>query len=126
MLGKVRRIEPTANRQNATVEVKIAIADPHERMVPEMGGVAVFLKAGGEDTARAAERIVVPAAAIVTRDGRTGVFRVESGVVQFGPVTTGATEGAGLLVLKGLSGGERVVLDPPDDLADGQRVEVQP
>jgi RND family efflux transporter MFP subunit len=124
MAGKVRRVEPTADRQNATVEVKISFDEPHPRMVPEMGGRAVFLKQGGEKAAREPERVFVKAAAVVSREGKKGVFVVEGGTAKFVRVETGTEQGGEVQVLSGLRGGERVVLRPPEALADGQKVEV--
>jgi multidrug efflux pump subunit AcrA (membrane-fusion protein) len=53
------------------------------------------------------------------------VFVVERGVARARPVTIGARRGASLPVTEGLQGGERVVVDPPPSLEDGDRVRIQ-
>lgn len=122
MRGRVRRVEPTADKQNATVKVKIEFLDRHPRMLPEMGGRASFLRSGEERAARATVRILVPKEAIVRRDGAAGVFVVERDRARFVTVRTGPEEDGRIRVLDGLRGGEQVVLRPPEDLRDGGRV----
>jgi HlyD family secretion protein len=122
LLGHVRRIEPTANRDKASVQIKIALDTRHPKVRPELGGRAVFLKPGAQSRAQEADRILVPAAAVVEHGGRRGVFLVESNVVRFMPLELGAAEGDQVRVAGGLRGGERIVLRPPADLADGARV----
>jgi RND family efflux transporter MFP subunit len=123
--GKVRQVVPTADRQKATVQVKVAFDRPDPRVLPEMGGKVVFLAAGTKVSGEA-ERVLVPAAAVATRDGRKGVWLLEKeGTdrrVRFVPVETGAADGDRVVARSGLAGGERVVLDPPADLKDGERV----
>jgi len=123
--GRVRQVVPTADRQKATVQVKVAFDAPDSRVLPEMGGKVVFLEMGTE-VSNAADRILVPTAALVDRGGRRGVFLLErEGTeerVRFTPVEAGAAEGDRTVARGGLSGGERVVLDPAADLADGSRV----
>ena len=70
--------------------------------------------------------MLLPASAVIEREGRTGVWLLEKegqGTrVRFLPVRVGAREGESLTALSGLSGGERVVLDPPSGLEDGALV----
>ncbi len=126
--GKVRQVVPTADRQKATVQVKVAFDRPDSRVIPEMGGKVVFL-AEGTRVSGEAERVFVPAAALREREGRSGVWLLEregSGTrVRFLPVGAGAREGDRAVALSGLTGGERVVLDPPGDLKDGELVTLQ-
>jgi HlyD family secretion protein len=118
--GRVRQIEPTADRQKATVLVKVTFDKPDPRILPEMGGRVVFLRAGTETLPPA--EVLAPTAAIVVRDGRQGVFVVEEGRVRFVPVESGASRAAVTPVRSGLSGGELVVVDPPSSLSSGMMV----
>jgi len=124
--GHVERIWPTANRQKATVEVRVGFEQPDQRLRPEMGVRVVF--AGDEaletsdSTEPALEGILVPADSVVRIDGRAGVFVLERDVVRFREVQTGPQRGSRVLVERGLEEGERIVLAPPASLVDGDRV----
>jgi multidrug efflux pump subunit AcrA (membrane-fusion protein) len=130
--GKVDRVWPTANRQKATVEVRVALLGLDEKqridLRPEMGVRVVFLAADGapEAAPQAAgpAPLLVPAGALTTLDGRPGVFVFDRGEVHFRVVETapGSGGGARVPVTSGLQAGERVVVDPPSGLADGDRV----
>lgn len=127
--GLVERIWPTANRQKATVEVRVRFERIAEEMRPEMGVRVVFDPQGetGTETSEGADTrggIMIPDEALVTREGASGVWLFEEGVVRFQAVGVGAREGSRARITSGLSGGERVVLRPPNDLADGDHVRV--
>lgn len=125
--GMVRQVVPTADRQKATVQVKVAFSAPDPRVLPEMGGKVVFLDAGTEVSTEA-DRVEFPATALTNRDGRDGVFVIDrEGTelrLRFVAVTTGDRSGARVVALSGLIGGERLVLDPGGSLKDGDRVTV--
>ncbi|HEX6309918.1 MAG TPA: efflux RND transporter periplasmic adaptor subunit, partial [Longimicrobiales bacterium] len=121
--GHVRQIVPTADRQKATVLVRVAIDSSDPRILPEMGARVVF-----QDSAVAAPqgpaRVFVPAAAVRSEGGADVVYVVsdehaQRRIVQAGPVMGEVRE-----VRSGLAGGEMVVLNPPADLADGTRVRI--
>lgn len=121
--GRVRQIVPTADRQRATVQVKVSITDRDPRILPEMGARVEFLSAA-EERPDARARIFVPAAAVRAEGAATVVWVVREGrvgrtVVDAGPVSGGRRE-----IRSGLSGGESVVLEPPQNLKDGDRVNV--
>jgi len=122
--GKVSRIWPTANRQKATVEVRISFERLDERLRPEMGVRVVFAEAkqGAPAEAEGPAPLLVPSDALVKVDGREGVFVLERGVAIFVALGLGERRGGQVIVREGLSGGERVVLSPPNELGDGDRV----
>ena len=121
--GRVRQVVPTADRQKATVLVKVSILDRDPRILPEMGAKVVFLRQANPASA-APRRVLVPGSAVVRAGGATSVWVIESERVVRRPVTLGAGRGADLEVRDGLSGGERVVLRPPAGLKPGARVRV--
>ena len=117
---------PTADRGKATVKVRIALKVKDPRIVPDMGVTVSFLEQppeAGDEQPRAGVR--VPSGALVERDGRTVAFvlgdddRVRLRQVQAVPSTASTRD-----VTSGLAPGELVVLDPPQDLADGDLVKV--
>ncbi len=120
--GHVRQIVPTADRQRATVQVKVGISDRDPRILPEMGARVEFLAA--ESDSAAPMRVLVPAEAVRVSGAETIVWVVRDGravrtVIVAGPVSGGRRE-----VRSGLSGGETVVMDPPSGLENGDRVNV--
>ena len=125
--GTVDRIWPTADRQKATVEVRVKLERRDERLRPEMGVRIVFRDgpapaATGEAAANTPRAILVPEQALVEQGGTTGAFVVERDTVRFAAVTTGQRKNGRVAVEKGLTPGQRIVLDPPASLADGARI----
>lgn len=122
--ARVIALIPTADRTKATVRVRVAIEDKDARILPDMGVRVAFLEEGASRAADAAPRgVLVPSAAIVRRGGREVVYVAEGEVARERAVTTGnATVGNARQVLEGVRAGERVVLDPPEVLADGAAI----
>src|SRR5437867_10852328 len=77
--GRVRQVVPTADRQKATVQVKVAILDRDSRILPEMGAKVLFAKESSEGAAAPARRAMVPADALVRSGGSARVWVVEDG-----------------------------------------------
>ena len=117
---------PAADRQRATVLVRIAfdeLGDP--RILPDMGVNVAFLEAGPppeEAVADAAPRLWIPSAALRRDGGAEVVFVARGDTVERRAVTTGLEDGGDVEVLAGVSAGERVVVEGPPALADGDRV----
>jgi len=124
--GRVRQILPTADRQKATVLVRVAIDSSDPRILPEMGARVVF-RERADSTAGAqpsVSRVFVPSAAVRNEQGSDVVYlivneRAQRRVIQAGPVMGDERE-----VRSGLVGGETVIIDPPADLSDAARVRV--
>ena len=117
--GAIEEISPEADRQKATVQVKVRVFHPDDYLRPEMNASVAFIAEDkGPVTERAKPIVVVPASAI--RDG--AVFIVLDGKAVRKQVVVSGTNAQGTQVESGLIGGEDVVLNPPADLKDGQRV----
>jgi len=116
---------PAADRQKATVKVRIAFNELGDaRILPDMG-VKVAFQADAEPAAATRLRLLVPERAMRReRDGAI-VFVLRDGKVERRAVAVGGTAGADVEVLSGIRSGERVVLDPPPELADGDRVRLR-
>ena len=122
--GSVITTIPAADRQRATVLVRIAfdeLGDP--RILPDMGVNVAFLEPGQAAQAfAAAPRVWMPSAA-VRRDGEQAVVFVASGgAIERRPVSLGVENGADVEVLAGVAPGARVVVAGPADLTGGARV----
>ena len=123
--GKVIAIIPAADRGKATVKVRVGLDAKDARIVPDMGARVGFLEDAKPATqADAKPGVLVPADAIVQRDGKDVAFAVEGDKAVLRTLSVGRTLGDDREVLTGLSGGERVVLSPADELADGARVRI--
>ena len=124
--GRVTRIWPTANRQKATVEVRVALDELDDRLRPEMGARIVFAPEESGDSepesASLAGQLLVPADALVTKDAGRGVFVLERDVVRFRLLELGDPRGNRVLVESGLEEGEAFLPNPPARITDGDRV----
>ena len=123
--AEVIAIIPTADRSRATVRVRIAILERDARIVPDMGVRVAFLAANENTTAEAPARLLVPAAALVETNGGSYAFVLQGDQVVRRDVEVGEMRGEFRQVLNGLRSGERVVLDPSAELADGSKVRVE-
>jgi HlyD family secretion protein len=118
--GRIVEISPEADRQKATVQVKVRILEPDDFLRPEMNANVAFLadkKSAGGGPAK--PTIVIPAAAL--RDGNA-VFVLQGGRAVRRPVSVGSSSRRGLEVTGGLVGGEDLIVNPPPELQDGDLV----
>jgi HlyD family secretion protein len=124
--GAVKELGRRVNRSKATVPVKVRFVDPptgKEQVLPEMAARVSFL-ATALDAASLAKppKLVVPASAVVQRGGRDVVFVVDEGDIRMTPVTVGPAFADGRELETKLPPATKVVLDPPSDLGDGEKV----
>jgi HlyD family secretion protein len=139
--GRVITTVPTADRQKATVLVRIAF-DPSTssgspraesrgdeldpRILPDMGVKVTFLREATDDSTTAVRPVVlVPKAAVRAENGTSYVFVVQQDTVERRAIQTGGADGDRLEVTAGLNGAERVVMSPPADLAEGSKIVIQ-
>jgi RND family efflux transporter MFP subunit len=123
--GHVLRIWPTANRQKATVEVRVGFDRPDERLREEMGARIVFIPPDAEaapETESGAAVILIPRSAVVPIEGQPCVFVLERDVARVRALELGEERTGRVIVRAGLVSGERIVDDPPPGLGDGDRV----
>ena len=113
---------PSADRQKATVLVRIGFMQLDPRILPDMGVKVTFLRES-EDSAPAARPVtLVPKGAIKVDGKQSYVFVVVNDRVDRRAVTTGGADGDRVEVLAGISAGERVVVSPPAELSAGSLV----
>ena len=129
--GLVRQVVPTADRQRATVQVKVSIVDRDPRILTEMGAKVEFLQAPRATPAGAAQpverpRMLVPADAVRSEDGRSIVWIVRDGRLQKRDVDAGPVSGNLREIRSGLSGGEQLLVAGVETPREGQRVKVGP
>jgi RND family efflux transporter MFP subunit len=124
--SRVRTIIPSADRQKATVKVRISFLKLDPRILPDMGIKVTFL---GQETetkkGETAPAALVPKDAVREENGKKIVFLLKEDHVERRAVTTGGTRGADTEILAGLVAGDTVVVRGPESLRDGQAVEVK-
>jgi HlyD family secretion protein len=119
--GQIAEMSPEANRQKATVQVKVKVLTPDAFLRPEMNASVGFLADPKPKTASVEPEqpiIVIPQSAVHSGS----VFLVSGGKAVKRAVKTGPPSASGVRVENGLIGGEILILNPPADLNDGDAV----
>lgn len=130
--AQVKAVVPAADRQKATVRVRVEFLQLDPRILPEMGISVRFLAVedSSTDSTETSRPVpVVPSHAVLNQNGRDYVFIIIDGRVSMRAVRLAANAGAGnekIIVSAGLNGGEQLVADATNpNLADGARVRVR-
>jgi HlyD family secretion protein len=122
--GEITEVSPEANRSKATVQVKLQVLKPDEFLRPEMNASVAFYapeKPGEKSSNQASAAkplITIPASAV--RD--SSVFIVVDGKAVQRQVQVSGSSQQGATISNGLIGGEDLIINPPSDLKDGQKV----
>jgi len=118
--GVLRQIIPTADRAKATVQVKVKIVDPGDRLLPEMSSSVSFLQSERTDAEmHEPAKIWIPASAI--SGGNVAIVGADKHVT-LRHVTTGAVREQRIEITNGVNAGERVVTSGVDKLESGQLI----
>ncbi len=123
--AKVRTVIPTADRQKATVKVRVAFDRLDPRILPDMGVKVTFLGEEPNNRTTGMTRVLVPRAAVREEGGVQVVFVYREGRVERRAVRLGLTRGNDQEVIAGLSNGEQIVVKGLEGLRDGLRVRIQ-
>jgi len=125
--ARVITMVPTADRQKATVLVRIEFKQLDARILPDMGVKVTFLREDeAADTPAARPVALVPKTAIKAEGNQSYAFVVSNaGVVDRRAVRVGGADGDRVEVIAGLTTRERVVISPPPALTSGASVVVQ-
>ena len=123
--GVVAEIAPEANRQKATIEVRVKILKPDAYLRPEMNAHVSFL--GPEEAKQSAwkEMLTIPRRALAQKDGKNAVFVLDGSRVQVREIQVGRDLGDRVEVVDGLSPNDKVVVEGLEGLTAGQRVKVK-
>lgn len=120
--GKLVQISPTANRQKATVRVKVQILDPDRDLRPEMNATVAFVDpAAGQQPQETGAAIMIPSSAVRNQE----VFVVSENRARVRHVRVTRATLQGVQIAQGLSAGEDLIVNPPSNLNDGEKVRVQ-
>ena len=115
--ARVIAIIPTADRQRATVKVRIGFDELDSRVLPDMGVKVAFRDA--EQVGETRTALAIPRRAVRDDEGQEIVLVLSGDTLERRAITLGDVRGDQAFVLDGLAAGERVVVDGPDELTNG-------
>ncbi len=128
---KVRTVIPTADRQKATVKVRISFLKLDPRILPDMGVKVAFLdeekpaaKEKGKDNTPQAVAFI-PKSAVRTDSGTSFVLLVRDGKLERRAISLGLDRGTEVAVMSGIAPGDSLVVKGPEGLRDGDKVEIR-
>jgi len=124
--SRVRTIIPSADRQKATVKVRISFLKLDARILPDMGIKVTFL---GDEPSRkdvaTAPAILVPQGAIRDEEGKKVVYLIKENKTERRAITQGGNRGTDTEVIAGVAAGDTVVVNGPSNLHDGQSIQIK-
>jgi HlyD family secretion protein len=118
--ANVIAIIPTADRQKATVKVRVGFEKLDPRILPDMSVKVAFRSA--EEVKNTPRPITISPSAVVHQDGRDIVWLVKNGRAERRAITIGTTRGDQVTITAGLNGGEKLVTEGTEKLSEGVRV----
>lgn len=123
--GVIAEMSPEANRQKATVEVKVQILNPDSYLRPEMNTTVKFLaNESAKNAGPEASGVFVPTTGVRDHDGKKIVLIAFNGKALAREVQVISQRSGGLMV-QGLVGGENVITSGPEDLKDGDKIKIK-
>jgi HlyD family secretion protein len=124
--GAIAQISPEANRQKATVQVKVQIQNPDAYLRPDMNATVKFLADETKNTSTTSQPAgaFVPATAIHDHDGKKVVFLAFNDKALLRQVQISSQRSGGFIV-QGLNGGETVITTAPENLKDGDKIKIK-
>ncbi len=124
--SKVRTVIPTADREKATVKVRISFLKLDPRILPDMGIKVTFFGDQPEQKSGApAPAALVPQNALHDDNGKKVVFLVKEGRIERRAVSVGGVRGSDVEIFAGLASGDAVVVKGPANLHDGEAIAVK-
>ncbi|HET6840826.1 MAG TPA: efflux RND transporter periplasmic adaptor subunit [Candidatus Angelobacter sp.] len=121
----VRTVIPTADRQKATVKVRVAFDKLDPKILPDMGVKVAFLSDAPKPGTQSEAKALVPQSAIREEGSKKVIMLVHDGKLERRSVSVGAQRGDDIEVLAGLSPGDVLVVRGGETLHDGQAVDVK-
>ena len=128
--AKVRTVIPTADRQKATVKVRITILKLDDKILPDMGVKVAFLEEEKPAAQKGKEKAplavaYIPKSAVRTDASASFVYLLRDGKVERRAVSLGLDRGTDVAVLAGVVPGDSLVVKGPENLRDGDKVEIR-
>jgi len=122
--GVIAEVSPEANRQKATIEVKVQILNPDSHLRPEMNTTVHFIADENKNATAQSAGAYVPTAALRDADGKKYVLIAFNDKAMKRDVKILSQRSGGALV-SGLNGGESVITTAPEGLKDGDKIQIK-
>ena len=120
--SEVIAIIPTADRNKATVKVRIGLLEKDARVLPDMGAKVSFLKDQVIETPEKLEGVMIPSSSLVKEGNLSYVFVIQNGLIRKTKVTVGNLSSNFSRITNGIEVDDNVVTDPNNELQNGQEV----
>ena len=120
--SEVIAIIPTADRNKATVKVRIGLLEKDARVLPDMGAKVSFLKDQIIETPEKLEGVMIPSSSLIKEGNLSYVFVIKNGLITKTKVTVGSLSSNFSRISNGIEVGDNVVTDPSNELQNGQEV----
>ena len=120
--SEVIAIIPTADRNKATVKVRIGLLEKDERVLPDMGAKVSFLKEQVTEAPEEINGVMIPSSAIIKEDDLSYVFVIKNGSIIKTKIAIGSSSSNFSRLIDGVEVGDNVVTDPNNELQNGQEV----
>ena len=120
--SEVIAIIPTADRNKATVKVRIGLLEKDERVLPDMGAKVSFLKEQVTEAPEEINGVMIPSSAIIKEDDLSYVFVIKNGLIIKTKIAIGSSSSNFSRLIDGVEVGDNVVTDPNNELQNGQEV----
>ena len=124
----VRTVIPSADRQKATVKVRISFDKLDDKILPDMGVKVAFLEDAApkkKDPNAGVAKAIIPQSAVHKDGGSEYVLLVKNGAIERRGVSLGMQRGSDVDVLAGVNVGDTLVAKGPEGLKEGQAVEIK-
>ena len=122
--AEVIAIIPTADKNKATVRVRIRLIEKDERVLPDMGVRVSFLQKIAETSGPKKEGVIVPNAAVYKDDNSSFVLLVKNGRILIQEIEVAEETSNYSRVIKGIRAGDQVVASYDEDLENNQKVTI--
>ena len=122
--SEVIAIIPTADRNKATVRVRIGFLEKDERVLPDMGIRVSFLQKMAETTTEKKEGVVVPNAAVLSQGDNSYVMLIRNGRIEVKLVEVAEETPNYSRIIKGIRAGDQVVASYDQELESNQKVSI--
>ena len=120
--SEVIAIIPTADRNKATVKVRIGLLEKDARVLPDMGAKVSFLKDQIIEAPEKLEGVMIPSSSLIKEGNLSYVFVIKNGLITKTKVNVGSLSSNFSRITNGIEVGDNVVTDPNNELQNGQEV----
>jgi len=123
--SEVIAIIPTADRNKATVKVRIGLLEKDQRVLPDMGAKVSFLKEQSNTKSVVLEGVIVPSTSVMKEGASSFVFLIKNGIIVKTKVQVESTSANYARIINGIKNGDSVVINSNNGLQDGQEVVIK-